>query len=260
MKQNLLERASTFARLHIPKASELLAQRLRGAILRKNLAEGVPLPTEKELVEQLGVSRATVREGLRLLEADGLITTRPGRGGGTVVRRPPTSGHTRALALLLQFAGTTLGELLEARQVLEPACARLAAGRVQPEQRAEMERLIEEMRTSTDEPVTYLAQQVRFHLLIAHAAGNNVLRIYATSLAELTHEQMMHVPFTREDLEAGTLGCAAILEALAQHNGDWTARRLQKHLVAVEKAITRLGWPLDEQAEALEARANGRPQ
>jgi GntR family transcriptional repressor for pyruvate dehydrogenase complex len=258
MKKNLLERASTFARLHIPKASELLAQRLRGAILRKDLAEGAPLPTEKELVEQLGVSRATVREGLRLLEADGLIATRPGRGGGTVVRRPPASGHTRALALLLQFAGTTLGELLEARRVIEPACARLAAGRVRPDQLVEMERLIEEMRASTGEPLAYLTQQVRFHLLIAHAAGNNVLRIYATSLAELTHEQMVHVPFTREDLEAGTVGCAAILEALAQRDGEWAARRLQKHLSAVEQAITRVGWPLDQQAEALEGRANGR--
>src|SRR5450759_1097218 len=70
-----------FARLRIQKASELLAQQIRAAVLLGELPEGSVLPSEKELTDQFGVSRATVREGLRLLEAEGLIVTRVGRGG-----------------------------------------------------------------------------------------------------------------------------------------------------------------------------------
>jgi DNA-binding FadR family transcriptional regulator len=102
---------TSFGRLRIQKASELLAQQIRAAVL-------------------LGVSRATVREGLRLLEAEGLIVTRAGRGGGATVRRPTSSAHTRSLALLLRFDGTSLQELLEARRAIEPLCSRLAAERI----------------------------------------------------------------------------------------------------------------------------------
>src|ERR671934_2452266 len=104
--------ASPFARVRIPKGSALLAQRVRAAILVGDLPVGSQLPTEHELVRQFGVSRATVREGLRLLEADGLIVTRPGRRGGATVCQPSAGAHTRSLALLLQFDGATLGALL----------------------------------------------------------------------------------------------------------------------------------------------------
>src|ERR671932_1123160 len=96
---------ASFARVRIPKGSELLAQRVRAAILVGDLPVGAQLPPEHELVRQFGVSRATVREGLRLLEADGLIATRPGRRGGATVQRPTAGAHTRSLGLLLQFDG-----------------------------------------------------------------------------------------------------------------------------------------------------------
>jgi GntR family transcriptional regulator, transcriptional repressor for pyruvate dehydrogenase complex len=234
-----------FARLRIQKASELLAQQIRAAVLLGELPEGSVLPSEKELTDQFGVSRATVREGLRLLEAEGLIVTRVGRGGGAAVRRPPSSGHTRSLALLLHFDGTTLQELLEARRAIEPLCSRLAAERITEAQLAELRAMIEQLATLIDDRLAYLALQVRFHLLIAHAAQNIVLRIYATSLAELTYEQIQRVPFTREDLKAGIEGCAAVLEALEYHDGAWSESRLAKHLAAVEESIARLGHSLD---------------
>src|SRR5436190_8995809 len=90
----------SFSRMRIPKGSELLARQVREAILGGDLAEGDMLPSEKDLMVQMGLSRATVREGLRLLEAEGLITTRPGRGGGATVQRPGSDGHTRTLAPL----------------------------------------------------------------------------------------------------------------------------------------------------------------
>jgi DNA-binding FadR family transcriptional regulator len=106
--------------------------------------------------------------------------------------------------------------------------------------------MLEQLQMLIDDWPAYLALQVRFQLLIAHAAQNNVLRIYATSLAELTYEQIQRVPFTREDLQAGIEGCAAVLEALEHRDGAWSEHRLAKHLAAIEETIARLGHSLDQ--------------
>jgi DNA-binding FadR family transcriptional regulator len=244
---------AAFTRLRLPKASEFLAQRVRAAILLGDLPEGAPLPSEKELVQQLGVSRATVREGLRLLEAEGLITTRPGRGGGATICRPSPSAHTRSLALLLQFDGATLAELLEARRAIEPLCARLAAERITDSELAELGALLAQLGDLVDDRAEYLAAQVRFHFGIVRAARNAVLRIYAGSLGELIHEQIQDVPFSREDLVQGVAAGAAILDALAQRNPERAERRTTQHLAAIEAALARLNWPLDRRPGELAA-------
>ena len=249
---------TVFARLRIPKASELFAQQVRTAIVLGDLPPGTSLAPEKELLSQLGVSRATIREGLRLLEAEGLITTRRGRGGGATVCRPSVGTHLRSLALLLQFDGTTLGDLLEARRVIKPPCARLAAERISPAQLAGMRAALDELRALTDTPEAYHGAQVRFHLLIAQATGNAVLRIYTNALAELIYEQLREVPFTREDLEAGAAACARILEALEQGDGERAERRLARHLDAVEAGVARLGRPLHEHPADLAGVAGSR--
>lgn len=230
-----------FARVRIPKGSELLAQRVRAAILVGDLPVGSLLPPEHELVRQLGVSRATVREGMRLLEADGLISTRPGRRGGATVCRPSAGAHTRSLALLLQFDGATLGALLEARRVIKPACGRLSAGRIRPDELAAMRDALAEMRAVMDDPEAFHHAGIRFHLLIAKATHNPVLGIYATSLAELIYDLICQVRFTREDLEAGAASCQRIFEAIEVGDGDAAERRIARHLAAVERAIEARG-------------------
>src|SRR5579884_1193816 len=207
-----------FARVRIPKGSELLAQRVRAAILVGDLPVGSLLPSEHELVRQLGVSRATVREGLRLLEADGLIATRPGRRGGATVCRPSAGAHTRSLALLLQFDGATLGALLEARRVIKPLCGRLAAERAGEAELASMRAALAEMRAVIPDPEAFHRAGIRFHLLIAQATHNPVLDIYATSLAELIYDPICRIPFTREDFEAGVASCERILEAIERRD------------------------------------------
>jgi GntR family transcriptional repressor for pyruvate dehydrogenase complex len=233
---------ASFARVRIPKGSELLAQRVRAAILVGDLPVGSQLPSEHEMVRQFGVSRATVREGLRLLEADGLIVTRPGRKGGATVCRPSAGTHTRSLALLLEFDGATLGALLEARRVLKPVSGRLAADRARPAELAEMRAALEEMRGVVADPEAFHRASIRFHLAIAEATHNPVLAIYATSLAELIYDPICQVPFTAEDLAAGVWSCQRILEAIEARDGAAAERRLTRHLVGVERAVEQRGW------------------
>jgi DNA-binding FadR family transcriptional regulator len=232
--------AKSFSRMRIPKGSELLARQVREAILGGELAEGDMLPSEKELMVQLGLSRATVREGLRLLEAEGLITTRPGRGGGATVQRPGSDGHTRSLATLLQFDGSTLDELFEAWSALVPVCGRLAATHITPEQIMGLHEHLDRMEAAVEDSKAFTELEVSFHALVARATNNAVLRIYGTSLAELTYYHIQNVPFTGAHMAAGLSACRAILQSIEQGDGERAELRIAKHLAAVEANIIRL--------------------
>lgn len=106
-----------------PKVHETVAHELRRRIVRGELEPGDRLPPEEELTGSFGIARTTLREALRVLESEGLIAIRRGRGGGPVVTRPDIDHLAQALAVTLQLEATTLGDLDEARQLLESQVA-----------------------------------------------------------------------------------------------------------------------------------------
>jgi DNA-binding FadR family transcriptional regulator len=127
--------------VHVPKAAELVAQALRARVLSRELVPGDRLPPESALVAQYGVSRPTLREALRLLEAQELLEVRRGAHGGAVVRRPSTRPAADAIALWLmlgQPAATRLPDAWAAQiaaAVLDEAAA-AAALRMRRKRRA----------------------------------------------------------------------------------------------------------------------------
>jgi len=110
------------------KTHELVARTMREQILRGELSVGQRLPPEDELTEQFGIARTTLREALRVLESQGLIVIRRGRGGGPEVTHPDLRPASSALAVALQLDGVTVGDLDDARRLIEPrVAAQLAA-------------------------------------------------------------------------------------------------------------------------------------
>jgi DNA-binding FadR family transcriptional regulator len=105
------------------KSGELVARDLRSRIARGDLQPGDRLPPEDELMAALGLARTTVREGLRILESQGLIEVRRGRQGGGRVTHPTVEYLAKSLALTLQLQGVTYRDLDEAAQLIEPALA-----------------------------------------------------------------------------------------------------------------------------------------
>jgi len=103
-----------------PKTGEVVAEHLRRQIARGELRVGDHLRPEDELTAEFGVARTTLREGLRILESQGLIRIRRGRGGGGVITPPDLDLLGTGLAVALQLQGTTMGDLDDARQLLEP--------------------------------------------------------------------------------------------------------------------------------------------
>ena len=113
--------------LRAPKTAELIASYIRGQVVRGDLKTGDSLPPETVLMEMFGVSRPTLREAFRILEAESLISVRRGARGGARVVSPDIAVAARYVGLLLQMSGTTIADVYEARMATEPAAAGLLA-------------------------------------------------------------------------------------------------------------------------------------
>jgi DNA-binding FadR family transcriptional regulator len=164
------------------KQYELVADRLRERVVLGDLQPGERLPNEAVLATDFGVSRATVREALRVLAAQNLIRTAKGGGGGSYVTLPSVGGVSdfvqSSISLLADADNVTLAELLEARELLEVPAARLAAVR---RSEAELERLRgaipdEPLRLGTQRQFVYNQD---FHLAVIEGCRNALLAIAA---------------------------------------------------------------------------------
>lgn len=161
------------------KVSHLLAADLRRQILNGELAAGQQLPPEPELTAQLGISRETLREALRILESQQLLEVKRGRGGGAVVRRPGLDGVSRYVALLLQLRKTTLAHLEEARSVIEPAAAEQVALRAQDHELDELVALHDAERAAENDPLAFVAAMTAFEQAVIELSGNQTIAVIA---------------------------------------------------------------------------------
>ena len=116
-------------RLSAPRIAEIVADELRRQIIDGELADGDLLPRQEVLVEQFNVSLVSLREALRILETEGLVSVRRGNRGGAVVHAPAKTSAAYMLGLLLQSERVGIADLGAALLELEPTCAALAAGR-----------------------------------------------------------------------------------------------------------------------------------
>lgn len=213
-----------------PKASTLLASELRGEIISAKLPVGVNLPNEAELMERTGYSRATVRESLRLLEAEGLIVTRRGPRGGVQVSRPDIAQSTRSIAVLLALSDAKLRHLFRFRQDVEPEAARLAATSATPEQ-------IEGMLKATGQHPEPIDRLVSFHSLLAESCGNEFYRVMIKVVLEIATWHTPEEGLAAVDLELAHNSHRKIAEHIAAGRGDEAAAVMLHHLRSFESFV-----------------------
>lgn len=173
------------------KVSQLIAAEIVRDIVENDLQEGDRLPTEAAMLEEFDVGRASIREGLRVLEGLGLISIRQGQLGGPVVAKLRPEDLGRTLSFYFHATGSTYGELIEARLIIEPIMARLAAERRLPEQ---MEQLREALAAEADAPIDdpfYVTSADRFHYVVSGLSGNSVLDILGQSLRGLYQQRIL---------------------------------------------------------------------
>ncbi len=170
-------RQSGSGEVRLPKVAELVAAEIRHRILSGDVTAGDPLPNESELITQFSVSRPTLREALRLLEADGLIEVKRGVGGGPRVRVPDVSVTARHAGLLLQMHGATLEDLIGARMVLEPAAVRELARRASKSDVKALRAAHQMELDAGDDFDANAHHATHFHGLIVSLLGNQTLSL-----------------------------------------------------------------------------------
>ena len=173
-------------RARLREKPQQIADELRRLIVSGELSEGDSLGHEPELVERFGVSRPSLREALRILEAEGLISVVRGVLGGVVVHEPDERMTARTAALVLQARNVSLADVHEARSLLEPTAARVVASlRSRRSAASELQQLIDDQIRVITDPDAFGPANARFHEHLVTLAGNQTLSIVAEMLNEI---------------------------------------------------------------------------
>jgi GntR family transcriptional regulator, transcriptional repressor for pyruvate dehydrogenase complex len=227
-------------RIRRTRAYEEIVRQLQALIAEGHLKPGDRLMTERDLAEQFGVSRVTVRQALSVLQAMGLIESRI--GNGTYARRSEAAVVT-VLAPVLNPSHSGLLEQLELRRLIEPEVARLAAERATPAQTQDMAHFIElqEQMLSAGRP--FVDEDSAFHLAIARSAGNDLVFRMMASIHDLLRDTREKSLNTREGMIHSLAGHRQILEAILRQDPKAAHRATLRHIREVEAGILRSHHP-----------------
>lgn len=212
---------------------EEVCQRLAAGIRAGELDEEGWLPSERQLAEQLGVSRPVVREATKRLELQGLVEVLHGVGTKVVDRlHSPLNG---SLELLLPNEADRLRQLNETRQAIEPQAARLAAERSKPAHRREL-KAIHERLAAAETAEQAILQDLAFHRAVAEASGNVIFRTVLDSLADLGRATRQRT-IGRNGWDTPIAHHAEILAAIERRDGAAAESAMRRHVVAAGKDL-----------------------
>ena len=177
-----------------PKAGEAVAAELRRQIVTGRLKPGDKLQPESVLQSEFAISRPTMREALRLLESESLISISRGKHGGARVSSIDLGSVARQVGTFLQLEGTTLPDVWVARTVLEPPAAGLLAARRDPGVLAELAGNVEQARVAArTDLIRYAELSAEFSMLITRHCGNKTLHLLASLIYDIIRRQHEHV-------------------------------------------------------------------
>ncbi|MDR3254944.1 MAG: FadR family transcriptional regulator [Synergistaceae bacterium] len=211
---------------------EKVVDAIKAAISRGELAYGDPLPPERRLIDELGVSRSSLREAFSVLELLGLIECLPGKG--RFVRHPRMfQGNANSLPL----EGSAVLELMEARRVLDPAIAGEAARKASPTDITKIRRVLSSTREDLDEPSHRAQSDFDFHLAMAEATHNfifvNIVRM-EFNLIMATHGMIYGA---LEDKLAFVSEHENLYEAILDHDVEMASGAATRHIERIYKTL-----------------------
>ncbi|MFD7205475.1 FadR/GntR family transcriptional regulator [Streptomyces sp. NPDC059893] len=237
--------ADSVGRSPVGKLAAQIARRIETDVMRRGWPVGESLGSEQELREHYGVSRSVLREAVRLVEHHQVARMRRGPGGGLIVSAPDAGPATRSIVIYLEYIGTSVDDLLHARQLLEPIAAGLATERLTEEG-------IDTLRATLDEELALPAAAAEgsldpLHPVLGQLSGNPVLQLFIDVLTRLTvryAHTSRRIP-KAELLDSGNTSRAehrAIVDAVIAGEGaraqtlltthlEWVAAWIEKHRV-----------------------------
>jgi DNA-binding FadR family transcriptional regulator len=229
---------SPAASTHRSKA-EHVAQQLLERIIAAKLKPGSSFATEAELVSQFNVSRPTLREGLRILESQGVLDVRPGPGGGIIVGKPSIDLLAHGLSVFLRLHEVPFVTVIKARELIEPALAYEAAVNGTDEDFAELEASIVRMKAlnAQSEQEAFLEENRVFHGVIARASGNKVLEVFWHTISILATGEHHGIRYSVGNQAHVIKAHQRILEACRARDGDAASAAMESHVSGLENLV-----------------------
>ena len=221
------------------RISDQLTDELKRMILYGELKPGVKLPSEAHIAEQLHVSKVTVREALRDLETDGLLEKRRGVHGGSFVAHPGSEKMGEWVINYFRIGAITPEELVDFRQILEPALVALAAQRRSEEDLRAIKAIIDEIDQGIRRGQASTPKAVEFHRLVGEACHNRLISVVMEALVKVFEEILAKIPLTLEDAKYDLEHCKKIYDYLVQREKKKAQDLMVEHFKTLAKIIER---------------------
>jgi GntR family transcriptional repressor for pyruvate dehydrogenase complex len=213
---------------HKVTAAEMVVTRIRALIEAGEVRSGDRLPPERDLARQLGVSRPSVRSGLKSLAAMGVLQIR--QGAGTFITGGPPVLGSEPLSFLAALHGFTRAQMFEARLVLEVAVAGLAAERAAPEKVMAISDETTEMFASLDAPSTFLEHDIRFHQAVAAASANPIHASLVEIVSKLFYQLRRESIGVARDKKLAAEEHRLIYQAIRARDAERAREAMANHL------------------------------
>ncbi|SFF24693.1 FadR/GntR family transcriptional regulator [Blastococcus tunisiensis] len=226
--------AGLFQPVAVGRISQAIVDQVRALIRTGELAIGARLPSERELCERFGVSRVTVREALRVLEANGLIEIRVGSRGGAFVTAPTTGRIGEGITDLLSMSALSAAEVTEARVVFELGVVPLVCERATDEELDELMALCDEAARAREGGTYTVTMSFDFHLRVAAAAHNPALVMLMRSLREPV---LMSLREAQHEGRQGVAEHRTFVEAVRARDADRAQRVMAEHLQRTARRV-----------------------
>lgn len=223
------------------RMSEAIVEQIRGLIRSEQLRPGDRLPSERDLGERMGVSRVTIREAMRVLEAGGLIEIKVGARGGAIVTSPSSSKIGSGLADLISLSPLTAGEVTEARQVFELGIIPLVVERATDDDIAELREMVAEHQAALKSGEYGMPMSAAFHVRVAACTHNAAIEMLVHSfhgpLLMSLREAQVAAPLMGH---RGTAEHRDFVEAVARRDAAKAEEIMRVHLERTARRVARV--------------------
>ena len=224
-----------FSKVKVSSSSEIVALKIRQAVVNGKYSKGSKLPPERELAAQFGVGRSTIREALKTLKAMGLITVKTGSRGGAFVQDADVESMAEAIQLMLELKITHWKEVLEVRSAIEPFTNKLAAQNRSADDVDELMQLLYNSQKVLQNYEEYITYNTNFHLKLAECSRNNLLYSLLTTASELIARSGHEVMKDYETRQLAHKEHLRLIAAIREQDGKQAFRLTELHLIHAEE-------------------------
>lgn len=221
----------------IPKSSRLdsTLSALSALILTGRIESGALLPSEAELCKQLGVSRPTIREAVRILQSRGLVIAEHGVGVRVIDRTAEVASDS--IARMIARKGARPEDVLEVRLMLECQAAALAALRATPDEVIAIQGTIDQMARDTGRPDENARLDLDFHVKVAEASHNIILLMLVNAIRDVLFETISATHALNPTIDSRIFRHTLVLDAIRNHDQDAAYQAMKSHLDETRELI-----------------------